>query len=219
MAEIDAVVFDLDGVLIDSEEAWNEARREFTLERGGRWTERAQGDMMGMSSTEWSRYLHDELGVGLAPAQISDAVVERLERRYREHLPLIDGAVEAVERLAERWPLALASSANRPVIDLVLERADLARFFRATVSSEEVARGKPAPDVYVAAARALGVDAACAAAIEDSSNGLRAARAAAMRVVAIPNSAFPPSEGALGEADVVLGGLAELTVDVIEGLA
>ena len=150
---IQAVVFDLDGVLVDSEHVWDAAREELARERGGRWHDGAQRDMMGMSSTEWSRYMHETIGIPDPPEEISAEVVRRLEQIYRRHLPLIDGAAEAVERLAARWPLAVASSSNRPIIDLVLELSDLARFFSTTVSSEEVPRGKPAPDVYLEAAK------------------------------------------------------------------
>jgi HAD superfamily hydrolase (TIGR01509 family) len=213
---IRAVIFDLDGVLIDSEQVWDTAREQLTKELGGRWHAGAQRDMMGMSSLEWSRYMHDDLRIDLPPQEISDEVVRRLERLYRERLPLHAGAREAVERLAARWPLGLASSSNRPIIDLVLELAGIADSFRVTLSSEEVARGKPAPDVYLEAARRLGVEAGDCAAIEDSENGLLAAHAAEMRVVAIPNREFPPSGEAVAAADVVLDSLAELTPEVVE---
>jgi HAD superfamily hydrolase (TIGR01509 family) len=208
---IEAVVFDLDGVLLDSEQIWDEVREQLARERGGRWHEGAQRAMMGMSSTEWSQYMHDEIGLPESPDEISAEVVRRLEEQYRQHLPLLDGAVEAVERLAARWPLGIASSSNREVIDLVLELSGLAPFFKVTVSSEEVARGKPAPDVYLEAARRLGVTPERSAAIEDSENGIRAAKAAGMRVIAIPNRHFPPDPEALEEADVTLGSLAELS--------
>jgi HAD superfamily hydrolase (TIGR01509 family) len=214
---IDAVVFDLDGVIVDSEHLWDEARRELAAERGGRWHERASRDMMGMSSLEWSRYMHDAIGLSEPPEQINEEVVRRLDELYRRELPLIDGAVEAVERLAARWPLGLASSSNRELIDLVLELAGLARDFSATVSSEEVARGKPAPDVYLEAARRLGVAPESCAAIEDSENGIRSAKAAGMRVLAIPNPQYPPEEEALSLADGVLGSIRELTPDCLEG--
>jgi HAD superfamily hydrolase (TIGR01509 family) len=213
---IEAVVFDLDGVLLDSEQVWDAVREQLVRERGGRWHERAQRDMMGMSSSEWSRYMHDELGLDEPPEEISAEVVRRLAAVYREHLPVIPGAREAVERLAERWRLGLASSSNREVIDLALELLDVARLFEVTVSSEEVGHGKPAPDVYLEAARRLGVEPSRAVAIEDSHNGIRAAKAAGMRVVAIPNRHFPPGDEALAEADVVLGSLAELTPETIE---
>jgi HAD superfamily hydrolase (TIGR01509 family) len=212
---IEAVVFDLDGVLLDSERLWDEVREALALERGGRWSDRAQAEMMGMSSPEWSRYLHDVVGLREPPDEIIAEVVRRMEGRYRERLPLLPGAREAVERLAARWPLGLASSSNRPLIDLALELGDLGRFFRETVSSEEVDRGKPAPDVYLEACRRLGVDPAHAAAVEDSRNGIRSGHAAGLRVVAIPNAEFPPDEESLALADVVLRSLAELTPDAV----
>ena len=162
---IDGVVFDLDGLLLDTEQLWDEVREELARERGGRWHAGAQADMMGMSSPEWSRYMHEAVGLPEPPEEISAEVVSRLERIYRERLPLLPGAAEAVERLVERWPLAVASSSNRELIDLVLGLSGLARRFRATVSSEEVARGKPAPDVYLEAARRLQVEAERCAAV------------------------------------------------------
>jgi HAD superfamily hydrolase (TIGR01509 family) len=214
---IQAVVFDLDGVLVDSEHVWDEARKELAAERGGRWHDQASRDMMGMSSLEWSRYMHDVIGLEDPPEEISAEVVQRLEEIYRRELPLIDGAVEAVERLAARWPLGLASSSNRELIDLVLELSGLAQNFRVTVSSEEVARGKPAPDVYLEAARRLGVAPEGCAAIEDSENGIRSAKAAGMRVLAIPNPQFPPAEHALALADDALDSIRELTPERVEG--
>jgi HAD superfamily hydrolase (TIGR01509 family) len=213
---IEAVVFDLDGVLLDSEQLWDETREQLAKERGGRWHDRAQRDMMGMSSREWSRYMHETIGLPEPPEEINREVVERLATAYRERLPVIPGAREAVERLAARWPLGLASSSNRELIDLALELLGVRHLFKATVSSEEVARGKPAPDVYLEAARRLGVDPAHTAAIEDSHNGILAAKAAGMRVIAIPNRHFPPDERALGQADVVLDSPAGLTAEAVE---
>jgi HAD superfamily hydrolase (TIGR01509 family) len=213
---IGAVIFDLDGVLLDSEQVWDEVREQLVRERGGRWHERAHEEMMGMSSLEWSRYMHDELAVPDPPEEISAEVVRRLEGAYRKRLPLIDGAREAVERLAARWPLGLASSSNRELIELALEVSGLARFIRVTVSSEEVARGKPAPDVYLEAARRLAVSPERCAAVEDSRNGLRSAKAAGMRVIAIPNPHFPPDEATLELADVTLASLSELSPATVE---
>ena len=211
-----AVIFDLDGVIVDSEQVWDEIRERLARERGGRWHPGAQRDMMGMSSPEWSRYMSDELGVPMTPEEVSAEVVRRVEETYRRRLPLLPGAVEAVRRIGERWPLGLASSSNRPIIDLVLERARIGELFEATVSSEEVGRGKPAPDVYLEAAGRLGVEPRRAAAIEDSTNGLLAARAADLAVVAIPNHAFPPDPEALAVSDVALDSLDRLSPSVIE---
>jgi HAD superfamily hydrolase (TIGR01509 family) len=214
---ISAVIFDLDGVLLDSEQVWDEVREQLTRERGGRWHENAQRAMMGMSSPEWSRYMHDVIGVPEPPEEISAEVVRRLEDRYRRELPLLPGAREAVERLAVRWPLGLASSSNREIIDLVLDVSGLAPCFRVTVSSEEVAHGKPAPDVYLEAARRLEVAPESCAGVEDSSNGIRSAKAAGMRVIAIPNPHFPPTEESLALADVTLRSLPELTPATVAG--
>jgi HAD superfamily hydrolase (TIGR01509 family) len=214
----DAVIFDLDGLLLESEQVWNAAKRRLTEERGGRWKEAAEHEMLGMSSPEWSRYMRDELAVPLDPESISAEVVRLLAELYRRELPLIDGADRAVRELAARWPLGLASSSNREIIDLVLEQTGWAELFRTTVSSEEVARGKPAPDVYVEAARRLAVAPARCAAIEDSSAGIRSAHAAGAALVAIPNRAYPPEREALELADVVLDSLAELDAGVVAEL-
>lgn len=214
MAE--AVIFDLDGVILDSEQLWNQAKEELVGETGGTWREDAPRAMMGMSSSEWSAYLHDELRVELPPDTINREVVTRMEALYRERLPLLPGAVPAVKALAARWPLALASSSNREVIELALRQAGLSDAFAATVSSEEVARGKPAPDVYLEAARRIGVRPGMCVAVEDSSNGLRSAAAAGMTVIAVPNQHYPPEAEALSLAAARLETLYELTPELVE---
>jgi HAD superfamily hydrolase (TIGR01509 family) len=211
-----AVIFDLDGVLIDSEPLWNAAREALVRESGGRWRDDASRAMMGMSSPEWSGYLRDELGVPMDAQAISRDVVRRMEDAYHDGLPLLPGAGEAVRALAARWPLGLASSANREVIDLVLKIADFGDAFRVAVSSEEVPRGKPAPDVYLETARRLGVEPARCAAIEDSSNGLRAAAAAEMAVIAVPNPHYPPDPDALALAAATVSVVGEVTPDLVE---
>ena len=213
---IAAVVFDMDGVLIESEEVWDSVREAYVRERGGRYDAEVQRAMMGMSSTEWSQYLHDVAGIPDAPAAINDEVVRRMLDAYRAHVPLVDGAVDAVERLARVYPLGLASSSNRSLIDAVLDVAGVTSLFAATVSSEEVARGKPAPDVYLEAARRLGVDATRCAAVEDSHGGIRSANAAGMRVIAFPNPTYPPDEESLARADVVIRSLDELTPSLVD---
>ncbi len=213
----EAVVFDLDGVLLQSEEVWDAVRERYVREAGGRYDEEVQRAMMGMSAPEWSRYLHEEAGVRQDPEDINRAVVERMLEAYRSELPLLPGAVEAVRRTAESFPLGLASSSNREIFEAVLDLAGIADCFGATVSSEEVARGKPAPDVYLEAARRLGVEPERCTAVEDSHAGIRSAKSAGMRVVAIPNASYPPDEEALELADGVVGSLDELTVSVLAG--
>jgi HAD superfamily hydrolase (TIGR01509 family) len=214
---IDAVVFDLDGVLLQSEEVWDAVRERYVRERGGRYDEEVQLSMMGMSAPEWSRYLHEDAGVPDEPDAINREVVERMLEEYRRELPLLPGAVEAVRRSAAAFPLGLASSSNRAIFEEVLRLAGIADCFRATVSSEEVARGKPTPDVYLEAARRLEVPSERCAAVEDSHAGIRSAEAAGMRVVAIPNASYPPDDEALRLADAVVGSLDELTVEVLRG--
>jgi HAD superfamily hydrolase (TIGR01509 family) len=215
---VEAVIFDLDGLLVDSEAVWDDVRKRFTEERGGTWHEGAQRDMMGMSSVEWSRYVRDRLGVDMEPEEISMAVADGVVEVYRQNLPLLPGAAEAVKSLANEWPLGLASSSNRHVIDLVLELAKIAEDFQATVSSEEVGAGKPAPDVYLEAAKRLGKEAAACVAIEDSTNGIKSADGAGMAVIAVPNQDFPPEPEALESADVTLESLTEVTPETVRRL-
>ena len=210
------MVFDLDGLLLDSESAWDGGRRALAAEHGRPWPEDATAAMMGMSAPEWSAYVRDRVGVPLAPEDISARVVAHVLDAYGERLPLLPGADEAVARMADRWPLALASSSNREVIDRVMATSGWGEIFRTWVSSEEVGRGKPAPDVFLEALRRLGVPPAEAAGVEDSHNGILAARAAGLRVIAVPNHEFPPGPEALAAADVVLGSLDELTPGVVE---
>jgi HAD superfamily hydrolase (TIGR01509 family) len=207
---VNAVVFDMDGVLVDTEQDWDAARRQVAEAWGGRWRAEATADMMGMSAPEWSRYMHDELGVEAEPEEINRRVVAEVLERVGRGPPLLPGAGATVQSVAARWPLGLASSANRPVIEAVLDVSGLAPFFAAVISSEEVARGKPAPDVYLAAAEALGVEPHTAVAVEDSSNGIRSAAAAGMTVVAVPNAHYPPDAEALAVADHVIDALDEL---------
>jgi len=215
MTSVEAVVFDLDGVLVDSEPLWDEARRSVAADHGGTWSADATRAMMGMSSAEWSVYMHDQLRVDLPPEAITRRVVGSVEQRYEEHLPLLPGATESVRSLAARWALGLASSANRPVIEKFLDVSGLRDAFVVTVSSEEVRRGKPAPDVYVAALTQLSVPADHAVAVEDSTNGMRAAAAAGMRLIAVPNAHFPPDAEALDLATAVVENVGEVTVDLV----
>ena len=216
---IEAVVFDLDGVLIDSEPVWERVRRGLVAERGGHWAPDAQRRLMGMSTQEWARYLSEDLGVGLPPDQVAAEVVERMTDSYRERIPFLPGAVAAVDRLAARWLLGLASSAPAVLIETVLKTAGLRDRFSVTMSTEQVPHGKPAPDIYLAVTARLGVPPARCAAIEDSSNGLRSAAAAGLRVIAIPRPQYPPDPDALAATSLVLPSLAELTPDAVAALA
>lgn len=213
---VSAVIFDMDGVIVDSERLWDDAREELVRETGGRWGANAQRDMMGMSSKQWSVYVRDVLEVPLPAEEINDRVVSRLIELYREDFPLIDGAVESVRAAAEHWPLAIASSSNRELIDLVVDLAGLRDDFRVTVSSEEAGKGKPEPDVFLKAASLLGADPDECVVIEDSGNGIRAGVAAGMRVIAVPNKDFPPAEDALALAHAVVDRVSEVTPQKIE---
>jgi len=206
-----AVVFDLDGVLIDSEHIWERVRRAYVLDHGGRYTETVTADVMGMSAPEWSEYLRTKCGVKQTAQQINAGIVAGVAASYRTQLPVFPGAPGVVRRLGERVPVAVASSSNRSLIDLVLSLANLTDAFVTTVSSEEVARGKPAPDVYLRAAEKLGYPATSCGAVEDSSNGIRSAHAAGCYVVALPHPQFPPSADALALADATLAGIGFLT--------
>lgn len=215
---IEAVVFDLDGVLIDSEPVWEQVRRQVVATRGGHWDPDTQDRLMGMSTGEWSRYLSEDLGVRLSPPDVASVVIEAMAARYREHLPLLPGATSAVRRMAGRWPLGLASSSPRSLIETVLDAASLRSYFAAVMSTEEVARGKPAPDIYLAVAGLLDKPPAACAAVEDSSNGLRAAAAAGLAVIAVPHPKYPPAPDAIKAASLVLPSLNELTVEVVTEL-
>jgi HAD superfamily hydrolase (TIGR01509 family) len=216
---IEAVVFDLDGVLIDSEPVWERVRRGFVADRGGRWPADGQDRMMGMSTAEWSAYISADFGIGLTPAQVAQQVIAGMAVEYEKHLPLLPGAIDAVRSLSGQWPLGVASSSPRSLIETVLSTADLGSAFAAIVSSEEVPRGKPAPDVYLAAADRLSVPPKSCAAVEDSSNGLRSAAAAGFTVIAIPRPEYPPAPDALASARLVLSSLTDLTPHTLASLS
>lgn len=216
---VQAVVFDLDGVLVDSEELWDEVRRGLAADAGLPWPAGATRAMQGMSTAEWSAYLTGTVGVPGRPEEVAAAVIDRMAERYRDRLPLLPGATDVVRRLGARWPLGLASSSPRRLIDAVLEAAGLTRWFRVSVSTEEVEAGKPSPVVYLEVVRRLRVPAGRAVAIEDSSNGLRSAAGAGLRVIAVPNPAFPPSDDALGLAAAVVSSPDEISEELVESVS
>ena len=212
---VQAVVFDLDGVLVDSEEQWDEVRRDLAADAGRAWPAEATRAMQGMSTAEWSAYLTDVVGLPGRSENVAATVIDRMAARYRSRLPLVAGAVEVVQRLGSHWPLGLASSSPRQLIDAVLGSAGLAGWFQVSVSTEEVEAGKPSPAVYREVLQRLCVQPQRAIAIEDSSNGLRSAAAAGLRVIAVPNAAFPPAEDELALAGVVVHSLDEITPQLI----
>ncbi|MEV0425334.1 HAD family phosphatase [Micromonospora sp. NPDC050495] len=215
---VDAVLFDLDGVLVDSEPVWEEVRRAYVAAHGGTWQPDTQRRLMGMSTAEWAAYLSGELGVDRSAEQVAAEVVAEMTRRYAQRVPLIDDADVVVRRMAARWPLGLASSSPTRLIAAALDAMGLTDAFGATLSTEETARGKPAPDVWLAVAARLGVDPARCVAIEDSSNGVRSAAAAGMRVVAVPHGSYPLDPDAAALAAVLLPAIGALTPELVAGL-
>jgi HAD superfamily hydrolase (TIGR01509 family) len=207
---LEAVIFDLDGVLIDSEPVWEQVRRDYVLEQGGRWPEDAETQLLGMNTAEWARYLSADLGVNLPPDTVAYEVIDRMAARYGGSLPLMPGADDTLQRLRSTLRLALASSSPRRLIDSVLVTAGWRDVFEATVSTDEAGRGKPAPDVYVSAARRLDLAPRACAAVEDSSNGLRSAAAAGTFVIALPHPRYPPAPDAISLAEVVIASLSDL---------
>lgn len=211
-----AIVFDMDGVLIDTEPIWEEVRRAYIDELRGRWLPDTQDRFMGMSTAEWSEYTSKDLLDGRrTPDEVAEDVISRMADRYSEHLPLMPGAVDTVRRLAADYTLGLASSSPRRLIDVVLEHMGVTELFAATVSTEEVERGKPAPDGYLEAAARLGIEPGLCVAIEDSSNGLRAAHAAGMTVVAVPHPKYPPAADAIALASAVVDSLKDVTPELV----
>ncbi len=213
-----AVIFDLDGVLVESEHLWDQVRRAMAADAGRAWPADATPAMQGVGTADWSAYMADVVGVPAAPEAIADRVIAAMVDRYAERLPLMPGALEAVERIARRWPVGLASGSPRRLIDAVMTATPLGKLVRVAVASDEVAANKPAPDVYLEVTRRLGAQAEETAAIEDSASGLRSAHAARLRVVAIPQPAFPQPPDALELADAVLHSLDDLTVDLVSTL-
>jgi HAD superfamily hydrolase (TIGR01509 family) len=211
------VIFDLDGVIVDSEIWWDEVRASFAAAHGRTWTAEDQAAVMGANSAAWARIMRERLDLDLPADDIERAIVDGVVSRYRrDGAPRIDGAIEAIRRIAADRPVAVASSSHAEVIDEALAATGLEDVFAIVVSSDEVAHGKPAPDVYLEAARRLGVAPSRCAAVEDSENGILSAKAAGMRVLAIPNPQFPPAGHALAEADLVLASIAELTPEAVD---
>ncbi|GAA1250339.1 HAD family phosphatase [Prauserella halophila] len=205
-----AVIFDMDGVLVDSEQLWDEVRRSVAASHGGTWNAEATRAMQGMSTPEWAAYLAEEVGVALPPDEIADTVIAEMRNRYADAPPVLPGASETLSRIASEYPVAIASSSPPVLIESFLTATGLAPQVPVAVSSEQVAKGKPAPDVYLEAASRLGVHARECAAVEDSTSGLQAALAAGMTVFAVPNPHFPPDRTVVAKTHRTLDGISEL---------
>lgn len=212
-----AVIFDLDGVLVDAEIWWDEVRIDFARRHGRTWTEADRAAIMGANSFGWSTLMRERLDLAQLPReQIETEVVRAMVERYRaEGAPRIPGAVETVERVARELPVAVASSGHPDVIAAALESLGIGPLFGAVASSDEVATGKPEPDVYLLAAKRLGVAPEFCLVVEDSLNGVLAGRAAGMFVVLVPNAAIPPAPGARPAASLVLDRIDLLDPDAI----
>lgn len=212
-----AVIFDLDGVIVDSEIWWDDVRRAFAAAHGRPWSVEDRHAVMGANSRQWSETIRTRLRLEIDRETVETAIVDAMVERYRQRgAPVIDGAVDAVRRIAAERPAALASSSHPRVIAASLAATGLAHAFRAVVSSDEVDHGKPAPDVFLEAARRLGADPAATLVVEDSLNGLKAGRAAGMTTVLVPNASIPPAPGAEAWADLVLERLADLDVEAVD---
>lgn len=215
---VDAVVFDLDGVLVDSEPVWEQVRRQYVADHGGQWQPDSQHRLMGMSTGEWARYLSDELGVDRGAEQVAADVVTEMAARYAAAVPLISGADAVVRELARSWPLGLASSSPPRLIEAALAASGLAESFAVAMSSESVPNGKPAPDIYLAVAERLGRAPAACVAVEDSSNGVRSADAAGMTVIAVPASAYPLDDDARQRVGLVVDRIDAVTPDAVRAV-
>jgi beta-phosphoglucomutase-like phosphatase (HAD superfamily) len=217
-AVIEAVIFDMDGLLVDSEPVWDAARRWMAREAGKTWTTEDHQAVMGVSTHEWVAYMTDRLALTLPPEEVEERIIERMVEMYRSGIPWFPGAVEAVDLVGGRYRTALASGSHRRLIEAVTADAAMQGRFQVIVASDEVGRGKPAPDVYLAAAERLGVGADDCVCLEDSGNGILAGVRAGMTVIAVPDPRFPPDAEVLGRAHLVLGSLAELSLEHIERL-
>ena len=215
-----AVVFDMDGVLIDSEVIWRRVRDAYAAEVGRGWSDDDQAAMMGLSTPDWSTRMRQRLGIThLSAAALADEIVRRVARAYADDVPVRPGAAAALEALAARWPLALASGSPRPLLDAAMAATGFARHFKSLLSGDEVVHGKPHPEIYLRTLDRLGVPASRAVGIEDSANGLRALRAAGMRAIATPCPEFPLPPEALALAQAHLDSLEALTPARVAGLA
>ena len=215
---IKAVIFDMDGLLVDSEPVWDKARKAMADVAGKPWGTLDHDAVMGVSTEEWADYMIERLELAMSRQEVIDEVVGRMTDMYHQGVPFFPGAVELVETAAASFRTGLASGSHPALIEIVTSEGPLARRFEVIVAADEVGRGKPAPDVYLAAAERLGVEPAECVCLEDSGNGILSGVAAGMRVIAVPDPRFPPADEKLVRADLVVGSLTEVTAEAIRAL-
>ena len=214
----DAVIFDMDGLLVDSEPKWDEARAALAAKLGKPWNKDDHQAVMGLSTEAWARYMRDRWDIDMTLTDIVADIIGRMRAYYREQIPFRAGAVATVRLAAATYKVALASGSERSLIDIVVASPELSGCFEVVVSSDEVARGKPEPDVYLAAAERLGVTPARCVCVEDATNGILAGLNAGMKVIAVPDKAFPVAADVLSRADRVLGSLTEVNLDMLRDM-
>ncbi len=203
-----AIIFDMDGLLVDSEPCWDAARKAWAHERGvDDWGPDDHRACMGVSTNTWADYMIRRLKLDLSREAVIARVVQGMRDIYRRGIPYKPGAVEAVARAAACCPVGLASGSEKSLIALVVADGPMAGKFQAVVCTDDMPHGKPAPDVYLECARQLGVEPAECVCLEDSGAGIQSGKAAGMTVIAVPDPRFPPKPAALALADVVLTSL------------
>ena len=216
---IDAIIFDLDGLLVDSEPCWDAARAEMAAEAGvPDWNREDHHACMGVSTREWAEYMIRRLHLDLTWEETAERIVQKMQAMYARRIPFLPGAVEAVALAAAHYPVGLASGSERRLIDIVVADPAMAGKFRTVVCTDTMPRGKPAPDVYLAAAAGLRVSPERCVCLEDSGNGILAGAAAGMKVIAVPDPRFPPKPAALARAHLVLDSLRGFDLPLLETL-
>ena len=223
MSSIQAVVFDMDGILIDSEVLWRQVREEFAADNGMVWSAEDQASTMCCNTRMWSRIMVERLQLqerlGMDDAAIAKEIKGRLLRKYEAHRPEREGAVASVLRVAQKYKVALASGSPNELATHVMKMTGLDKVFLATMYGDDVTHGKPAPDIYLEVLKKLGVAPEHAVGIEDSGNGIRSLRAAGMGIVAAPGPEFPLTEEVLALADVRIEHMEAVTPELIEQAA
>lgn len=216
---IEAVIFDMDGVLVDSEVYWAASREEFAGEIGKTWAHDDHQAVMGRSTVGWAQIMQERLGVDMTIAQIIADMKRRMIAHYEERLPVRPGAVEAVRLAAQHYRVALASGSPTEIIRWVTELTGLDQVFEVMVFGDDIPNGKPAPDIYLEALRRLGVAPEAAVGVEDSANGIRALKAAGMYAIAAPSPMFPLSAEILRLADTKIDSLEDFSLALVQAIS